>query len=448
MFTRSVSFRLILFSIAWIAIALVAGSLALSQIFRTHVENTFDKSLYSHIEELLSFGAVTDGKFVMSRHPSDPDYVRPLSGWYWEIAINGEAVSRSRSLWDQELDLKNMPRPKLGELVSFSATGPRGNAIRLSAETFTLPGLEDEITIYVSGAASEIEKTMEEFNETLFISLMALGFGMAAAVLLQIMLGLRPLKLMQSRLADIHAGRAERMVGDYPSEVEPLVKNLNILLENNAAVIARARTHTGNMAHALKTPLAILQNEAANMGDERCKILNEQIAIMKELITRHLSRARAAGGAGVPGLACDINDIITPLKRTLERIYVDRNITITFNAVADLKVMGERQDLEEILGNLMDNACKWARSSVSIIVRRNAHNAIIIIEDDGPGVPEDKMEEILSRGKRLDEATPGSGLGLNIVTELAELYNGTLNLGHSEMGGLAATLELPLIPEQ
>ena len=445
MFTRSVSFRLILFSVAWLAIALVAGGLALSQIFRAHVENTFDNSLYSHIEELLAFSIVTDGNFAMRGHPSDPDYVRPLSGWYWEIVIEGEAASRSRSLWDQELDLKNMPRPNLGELISFSASGPRDEPIRISAETFTLPGLGDEITIYASGPASEIEKTMEEFNETLTLSLLALGLGMAAAVLLQVVLGLRPLKLMQSRLHDIHAGRAERMIGDYPSEVEPLVKNLNILLENNAAVIARARTHAGNLAHALKTPLAILQNEAANMRDDRCKMVNEQITAMNELITRHLSRARAAGGVGVPGLVSDIDDIIMSLKRTLERIYIDRKITISLGNMENLKVAGERQDMEEMLGNLMDNACKWANKSVKVSTVLSGVYGLIIIEDDGPGVPDDKLAEILHRGKRLDEATPGSGLGLSIVTDLAELYNGALELGHSDLGGMKATLKLPLI---
>lgn len=448
MFVRSVGFRLILFSAAWIAVALVAGGLALAQIFRTHVENTFDKSLYSHIEELLAFSTITNGNFSMRGHPSDPDYVRPLSGWYWEIAIKGQSVARSRSLWDQELDIKNMPRPSLGELVSFSSFGPREERIRISTETFTLPGYVDEVTIYVSGPASEIEKTMEEFNETLALSLLALGFGMAATVLLQVVLGLRPLKIMQSRLQDIHAGRAERMVGDYPSEVEPLVKNLNVLLENNAAVIARARTHAGNLAHALKTPLAILQNEATNMSDDRYKMVNEQITVMNKLITRYLSQARAAGGVGAPGTVSDISDIIISLKRTLERIYIDRKVTILIGNMENLNVAGERQDMEEMLGNLMDNACKWARKTVRVSTVRNGGQGFVIIEDDGPGVPDDKLAEILHRGKRLDEATPGSGLGLNIVTNLVELYDGALELGHSDLGGMMATLKLPLIQDK
>ena len=444
MFTRSVSFRLILFSTAWIAIALVVGAVALSQIFRNHVEKSFDKTLNSHIEELLSFADVADGKLVMVRHPSDPDYLRPLSGWYWEIAVNGTPAMRSRSLWDQALDLEKMPRPERGKLISFSSTGPRGEALRIVAETFTLPGLADELTIYVSGAANEIEKTMEEFNETLAFSLLILGAGMAVAVLVQVILGLRPLKIMQSRLDDIHAGRAERMVGDYPSEIEPLVENLNVLLENNAAVIARARTHAGNLAHALKTPLAILQNEAPKMRDDRHKIVTEQIQAMNELITRHLSRARAAGGFGVPGLVSDLGEITYVLKRTLERIYIDKNIQVSLVNTRGLSVMAERQDMEEMLGNLMDNACKWAKSRVRVSGNKNTSDGFLIIEDDGPGVPDDKLAEVLGRGKRLDEATPGSGLGLSIVTDLAELYHGSLELGRSEMGGMKAILRLPL----
>lgn len=447
MFTRSVSFRLILFSTAWIVIALVVGAVALSQIFRNHVEKSFDKTLYSHIEELLSFSDVADGKLVMSRHPSDPDYLRPLSGWYWEIAVDGKTTSRSRSLWDQVLIIETMPRPGRGELISFSATGPRDGALRIAAETFTLPGLDKEVTIYVSGAASEIEKTMEEFNETLTFSLLILGAGMAIAVLVQVVLGLKPLKLMQDNLADIHSGRAERMVGEYPSEVEPLVNDLNLLLKNNSAVIARARTHAGNLAHALKTPLAILQNEAANSDNEHGKIIKDQTQLMNDLITRHLSRARAAGGMGVPGLVSDMGEITQSMKNTMERIYADHNITISLVGTRGMSILGEHQDMEEMLGNLMDNACKWAKSRVRVSAKRSGANGILIIEDDGPGVPSNKLEEVLGRGKRLDEATPGSGLGLSIVTDLAELYNGSLELGHSDLGGMKATLVLPMAIE-
>lgn len=444
MFGRSVSFRLILLSTAWIVAALVVGGVVLSQHFRTHVETAFDKSLVGHIEELLSFAEVVDGKLGMRRHPSDPEYIRPLSGWYWEIVVNAETIDRSRSLWDEELHIETMPVPARGEVISFAALGPRGNGLRVVAETFTLPGFEHEVTIYVTGAASAIEQSMEEFTETLTLSLLMLGAGLVFAVLVQVILGLRPLKLMRSRLGDIHAGRADRMVGTYPSEIEPLVNDLNLLLENNAAVIKRARTHAGNLAHALKTPLAVLQNETDTLPEDQRTLIRDQTGIMNEMITRHLSRARAAGGVGVPGLNADLGEIASILKRTLTKIYGDRNITIALVDVRDLCVVGDFQDLEEILGNLMDNACKWAETRVRITGAREGGFATLLVEDDGPGVPDDKLDEIMGRGKRLDEATPGSGLGLNIVLELVELYQGSLTLGRSELGGLSVRLQLPL----
>ncbi|MCK4939847.1 MAG: hypothetical protein KAR80_06080, partial [Rhodospirillaceae bacterium] len=182
----------------------------------------------------------------------------------------------------------------------------------------------------------------------------------------------------------------------------------------------------------------------AAMGGEGEKVVKEQTQIMNDLISRHLSRARAAGGVGVPGLVCDLDEITSSLKRTLERIYADRDIHIALENTADLIVMGEHQDMEEMLGNLMDNACKWATTKVRVSGNKDANDGFLIIEDDGPGVPDSKLAEVLGRGKRLDEATPGSGLGLSIVTDLAELYQGSLELGRSEMGGMKATLRLPL----
>lgn len=448
MFGRSVSFRLILLSTAWIVVALLVGGVVLSQLFRNHVETAFDKSLVGHIEELLSFAEVVDGKLGMRRHPSDPEYLRPLSGWYWEIVVNDKMIDRSRSLWDQELQIEDYRVPMRGQVISFATTGPRATALRVVGETFTLPGFEDEVTIYVTGAASAIENAMEEFNESLIASLLMLGLGLVVAVLLQVFLGLKPLKLMRERLGDIHGGRAERMTGTYPSEIEPLVNDLNLLLENNAAVIERARTHAGNLAHALKTPLAVLQNEIDGLPENQRKLIVDQTVIMNELITRHLSRARAAGGVGVPGLSADLGEISSALKRTLTKIYGDRQISISLVNVRGLFVVGERQDLEEILGNLMDNACKWAATRVRIKGAREGGFGVVWVEDDGPGVPDDKLNEVLGRGKRLDEATPGSGLGLNIVLELVELYQGSLSLGRSQLGGLSVRLQLPLSDSQ
>lgn len=448
MFFRSVSFRLIVLSIAWIGLALAVGGAVLGQSFRTHVQNSFDIGLRRHVQEVLSYADAVDGKLNLTHRPTDPSFIRPLSGWYWQVVQNGVVIERSRSEWDATLALPTKI-PALGETKGFYIFGPRGERLRVVGQTVALPGLKHHITIYFTGPAAVIEKAMEEFRETMIVSLLILGLSLAFAVILQVILGLKPLKLLRTRLAAIHAGEAERMTGRYPSEVEPLVADLNELLDHNAQVIERARTHAGNLAHALKTPLAVLTNEADVLESDTGKILTEQVAVMNELVIRHLARARAAGGLGAPGLKADIGDIVAGLKRTLERIHMHRgpgdgeDIRISLVNVRGQYVVGDRQDIEEMLGNLMDNACKWSAGRVRVSVELNGKDTVICVDDNGAGVPEDKWEAVLARGKRLDEATPGSGLGLNIVTDLAEMYLGKLELGSSDMGGLRAKLTLP-----
>lgn len=444
MLSRSVSLRLILLSLIWISGALAVGGWVLSTHFRNHVETSFDFGLERHIEEVLSYAEIVDGKLMMNHRPTDPTFLRPLSGWYWEIIMDGVVVERSRSLWDQVLPFKQVP--KRGEVIGFFIDGPRGKKLRVVGEAFSLPGYDKDVYIYFTGPADVIDTSTEEFTETLVTSLILLGLGLVAAVMVQVLLGLRPLNLVRKQLASIHAGESDRMSGQFPTEVEPLVDDLNKLLEHNAQVIERARTHAGNLAHALKTPLAVLSNEADRSQSQAAVILREQVQIMNELVTRHLARARAAGGLGVPGLRADVGDISSGLKRTLQRIYQhkgEHGVSISLVNVRGQDVVGDRQDIEEMLGNLMDNACKWAANRVRVSGERVGPDIVLSIDDDGPGIPEDLREDVLQRGKRLDEATPGSGLGLSIVVELAELYHGSLSLGESDLGGLSVRLQLP-----
>ena len=454
MLGRSVSLRLIVLSIAWIVIALAVGGAVLTQNFRDHVESAFDVGLTRHAEELLSFAELVDGQVSLTQRPTDPSFVRPLSGWYWEIYASGEVVERSRSLWDEVLP-PAAKVPARGEVIGYFQEGPRGAKLRVVASTYSLPGHDGEVTIIFTGPADVIETALEEFRETLITSSALLGLSLIFAVVLQVILGLRPLKLLRQRLAEVHDGRADRLTGQYPSEVEPLVADLNELLEHNAQVIERARTHAGNLAHALKTPLAVLSNEADVMDGAAAKILSEQVSTMNELVSRHLARARAAGGLGVPGMKADVGDIVSGLKRTLDRIHQHKphaigegtGVSIALVNVHGQFVAGDRQDVEEMLGNLMDNACKWASTRVRVSAARQGKDIVITVDDDGTGVPENLRADVLARGKRLDEATPGSGLGLNIVHELAELYHGSLALDASDLGGLSVRLSLPAAPQ-
>lgn len=445
MLARSVSFRLILLSTVWIVTALAVGGWVLSQYFRTHVERSFDASLMRHIEEVLSYAESVEGQISLTQRPTDPSYQRPLSGWYWEIIADGGVVERSRSLWDQVLELERPPAR--GETIGYFVSGPRQENLRVVGQTFLVPGYDKDLSIYFTGPADVIEKASHEFTETLVGSLIVLGLGLMAAVVLQVVLGLRPLKLLRTKLAAVHAGKVDRMSGRFPSEVEPLVNDLNELLDHNAQVIERARTHAGNLAHALKTPLAVLGNEGDRLQGQSATTVRDQVQTMNDLVTRHLARARAAGGLGAVGARADIGDITSGLKRTLERIHQNKadgtGVSISLVDVQGKSVVGDRQDFEEMLGNLMDNACKWAVSKVRVSGAHDGRHIILWIEDDGPGIAKESYEDVLQRGKRLDEATPGSGLGLSIVLELAELYHGSLSLSPSDMGGLRVRLQLP-----
>jgi len=426
----------------WIALALLVTGFVLTGLFRNHVEQSFDQSLHDQLEEILSLADVDkDGHAFMSRHPVDPKYNKPLSGWYWEIINPDGALDKSRSLWDQRI---NTPaKISKGRELTFYATGPRKEPLRAVARTFSLPDAAQPVTILVAGSTNDVEKSISTFARTLALSLSALGLGLVGAAFLQVRFGIRPLTRMREELAEVRSGRATRMVGPFPQEIEPIIGELNGLLDHNAEILARARTQAGNLAHTLKTPLAVLLNEASHIEGPASDIIRHETTLMHDQIDRHLSKARAAGSRGVLGAHADVGETALALKRTLLRIHDARNLSIDLQGTDGQLFQGERQDLEEMLGNLMDNACKWATTQVKVTGRKEGSWLLLSVEDDGPGIPEEMLSEAVDRGRRLDEKTPGSGLGLAIVHDVAELYEGHLELDRSPLGGLAARLRLP-----
>jgi signal transduction histidine kinase len=265
----------------------------------------------------------------------------------------------------------------------------------------------------------------------------------------QVRFGLAPLKRISEALAAIRAGTAERLEGRFPVEIAPLARETNALIDANREIVERARTHVGNLAHALKTPLSVVVNEAAGRDDPLAVKVTEQAHIMRDQIARHLERARLAAGLKVVASVTSVVPVVAALTRTMEKIHQSRGIAIDLDAPADVRFRGERQDLEEMVGNLVDNACKWAQMRVSVEVvaeRRDGIAAVrIIIDDDGPGLGPAQRDQVARRGRRLDETKPGSGLGLSIVLELATLYGGNLQLGNAPIGGLRAELVLPAV---
>jgi signal transduction histidine kinase len=266
--------------------------------------------------------------------------------------------------------------------------------------------------------------------------------------LFQISRGVSPVAQLRHRLASIHQGQSRRMDGDFPSEVQPLVDDLNALLAERDRVVERAQAKAGDLAHTLKTPLAILLQEAeladrANQP-EIATAIRQQVERMQRQMDYHLAHARAAASGAAPGTRCDVSEAAEGLARTLRRLYADRQLTIELTVPEGQAVRVERADLEEMLGNLLDNACKWAASRVSVSTEASGSSLLVRVDDDGMGVEDALLESVLQRGVRADETAPGSGFGLAIVRDLAEVYGGAIALSRSPLGGLRATLTLPL----
>ncbi|MGB7035115.1 MAG: ATP-binding protein, partial [Xanthobacteraceae bacterium] len=312
-------------------------------------------------------------------------------------------------------------------------------------------GADGRYLIAVAGDASEIDDETASFERTIVITFTALTLALLLTTALQVRFGLAPLARISASLAAIRSGRAERLQGEFPVEIAPLARETNALIDSNREIVERARTHVGNLAHALKTPLSVIVNEAAARGNDplAVKVL-EQADIMRDQVARQLERARLAARSTVVGTSIEVPPVVTALARSMEKLYRERDIAIAVDVGEHARFRGEQQDLEEMVGNLVDNGCKWAQSRVSIEVMADQQQADgvkprvrIIVDDDGPGLSPAEREQVALRGQRLDETKPGSGLGLSIVVELANLYGGVLTLGTAPIGGLRAELALP-----
>jgi signal transduction histidine kinase len=386
-----------------------------------------------------------EGVPVLDRDLPDPRYQQPLSGWYWQIAGPEGPVARSRSLWDQDLVL-----PPLDDLEAhhFEVAGPNGERLRVVARAFVLPGAHGPFVYAVGAATAAMEADVREFTTILVWALVLLGTGLVTGVWLQVRYGLRPLRQIETELAAIRSGLLSKLDTDVPREIRPLAQEVNALLVHSADVLARARTQAGNLAHALKTPLAVLRNAAQedvqNRTEHLAAAVMRQVTRMQQQIDRHLARARTAAATRVLGATARVRPVAEGLERTLARLYAERQVAISLDVPTDLAFRGEQEDLEEMLGNLLDNACKWGHRKVLLVARGEGDRLCVTVEDDGPGLDGEARAVVLEWGRRLDESVPGTGLGLAIVRDMAELYGGTLELASSSLGGLAARLTLPL----
>ena len=449
---NSLAFRLFASAAAWTLVVLPATAILLSSLYRQAVERNFDARLNVYLTSLVA--SSTQGGATQPNEPDslgEPVFGIPLSGWYWQIRpLNGATRPDfiSDSLLDQQLMLPSQSDviPDVSLTRRAYAAGPENQRLRIVEREIKLAGPQSPPYSYaVAGDASEIDRDLAEFTTMLIAALAVLGLGLVAATFFQVRFGLSPLRAMRQNLAEIRSGEAEQLQGEQPEEIRPLQQELNALIQSNREIVERARTHVGNLAHALKTPLSVIANEArAHEGTLSAKVI-EQAEIMRMQITHHLDRARVAARSSIIGDVTDVSGVLQAMKRTLDRIYEERSLDVKVASLPGLKFQGEKQDFEEMVGNLLDNACKWARSRVKASAERANGEATftVIVDDDGPGLTEAERARAVKRGQRLDETKPGSGLGLSIVADLAHLYKGRLALEPSPEGGLRARLELP-----
>lgn len=438
---ETLHWRLVAASSAWVIAALLISGLALVLFFRDHIERRFDGTLRDHLEELVAASEVgTDTALRLSWRPFDPRFNRPRSGWYWQVRQDGRVVARSDSLWRSELAFR---AERNGERSAYEFTGPVGESLRAVEQLVTLPRSTSTFSYAVAGPVADIDSDVDRFTLQIAATMTLLAAGLLAAIVFQVRFGLKPLGDLRKSLSAVRGGSAERLAGNFPEEVSPLVDELNALLERNAGMLERARAHAADLAHALKNPLTVIKNESAELPGTIGDVLRKETAAMVGAIDRHLSRARAAGGSVRPGQRTDIDTVVEDIRYSLDRLYRDRELELEVAGLDGRVFLGDRQDLEEMLGNLMDNACKWAQRRVLIRAEGGEGRLSIHIEDDGPGLPSEEFEDVLSRGTRMDETIPGSGMGLGIVRDLAEAYGGSIRLSSSSLGGLRASLLLP-----
>jgi signal transduction histidine kinase len=459
----SLRFRLLAATLVALALALLLAGVLLSGLFRDHVMRQFQATLTQQLDQVtarLEFDAAGQ-PLIDPQALSDPRWQKPYSGLYWQLdrvtadGLSRAGVLRSRSLWDTSLPLLADELAD-GAVHVHQGRGPLDAPLLMLERKVKIAEQPDaRWRIVVAADMQEIAGAMDSFNGVMAASLAVLLVLLALAALAQVAVGLSPLRAMQRALADVNEGRTQRLQGRFPSEVQPLIDDFNDVLDRNTEVVARARTQAGNLAHALKTPLSVLDQAATGTlavhDSELARLVKEQVGLSRRHIDWHLARARVAATQRLPGQRTALAPVLAGLVRVMERVHAERGIAITVQAdVAPLFFAGEEQDLQEMLGNLLDNACKWARSRVTIAARPLAGalplQLQVRIEDDGPGIGAAHLASVGARGVRLDESVPGTGLGLAIVQDLAGLYGGELTLEPAGGGGLRATLRLPATP--
>jgi signal transduction histidine kinase len=447
--------RLILLAAGWSIALLIATGFGLITLFNQSALNEFDTGLREDIDTLLS-GTVATSDTVFAPAITDARASRTYSGKYWELATlqDGKVVvkqdQRSRSLWDFELALPHDLPERLAKAprhwLFYETAGPDDGSgrqrLRVAVQSATLLPYKPLTIFIVAQDRRHIDDDVRRFALITAAALFVLGMGLIVAVVIQVRVGLAPLFDLGAEILQVRVGKRSRLSSSYPAEIEPLAHQVNALLDHNQEVVERQRTHVGNLAHALKTPISVMLAEARGAPGPLAAVVERQAGLMQGQVEHHLRRARAAARSTSSGERTSVAEVLDELTHALQRVFPDGQLD--WDADEALCFLGERQDLQEMAGNLIENACKYRKRRVDIHAEPIGPARLrLTVEDDGPGLPEEARAAALKRGQRLDESLPGSGLGLAIVAELAAAYGGALALGQSRLGGLKVELDLP-----
>lgn len=439
--TGSLSRRMIGIAALWISLLLLGGGFALDRVLTGAITRNFDSGLeYVLLAMIRSAEIGPDGEVRMIQPLGDQRFLEPYSGLYWQISGRGHEPWPSRSLWDRRLMSPETHRDDA--LHIYDSSQFVGEELRILERNVQLPGSAINWRFQVAQSRSILDEQIRAVRQTLYPSLGALGLGLIALAALQTIYGLWPLRHLRVAIAALRGGETARLARPMPNEVQPVVDELNALLAHSEKQAAEARTHAGNLAHALKTPLAVLVSSAGSAAPDLAETVKREAATMRRQVDHHLARARVVGRRGSAQARCKVWDSVESVERAVARLYPELRIDSTGDRSVVARV--ERQDLDELLGNLLENAAKYGGGSVFVTVAQVDGMAEIAVEDDGPGIAAADRLRIFDRGVRLDSAKPGTGLGLAIVRDVAELYGGNIVLDDSEdMGGLLVRLRLP-----
>ncbi|EGQ9322673.1 ATP-binding protein [Vibrio cholerae] len=433
----SLKTRLLLAAALWLgAMILAAGYLIPNLIHQYLLEDVQNQLQLSMDEITANLEANPQGQLTLTTRLADPRFTQPYSGLYWSATL-GDQTLRSRSLWDRFLTEET-------HVHGTIYLGAKEESLIVLKRTVYLPEFSQPITITIGLDDAPLKATLQRVSKELWMILALLFSGILVLTGVQVTWSLRPLSKMQRELSALRDGQQNALNGDYPQEISPLVNDLNALLFHYQELLERARHHAGNLSHALKTPLSVLKNEVAQLNDAQLRSqLQPSVEQIQQQIDYHLGRARMAGSANILSVKTAPSARVDAISQAFDKVYAERGITLVNELDSDLEVAVEPTDLDEMIGNLLENSYKWANSLIRVHSQILSDDWVqICVEDDGAGISATNREKALKRGVRLDETTPGTGLGLNIVSEMAHSYRGALALGESQLGGLKATLTL------